>query len=118
MTAQEQGRIDESRLDRLLVLAGPDTGAELLLRLDQDLARIATALAEAIAQDDRAKIRTETHILISVAGTVGALSLSDDARSLNLAARNAEAALPSPLIHSIPRDLATLRAVVARRRAA
>ena len=117
MTAQDQGRIDETRLDRLLDLAGPDTSAELLERLKQDLAQIGNALAAAVAQDDRARIREQTHILISVAGSVGGLALSDDARALNLAAHSTDAAIPTSLIQSIAHDLAALRAIVDRRSA-
>jgi two-component system aerobic respiration control sensor histidine kinase ArcB len=115
MAAQDQGRMQVDRLDRLLDMAGPEVGAELLSRLAEDLARVGAALTAAVAAGDRAAVRAETHILIAVAGSVGGIGLAEDARTLNTAAHKDDDMLDPRLIQAIARDLATLQALVAAR---
>lgn len=110
-------RMDEDRLDRLLKLAGPTGGDVLLEQLEQDLDRNGAALARAVAAGDRAAVRAATHVLISVAGSVGADGLSADARALNEAAHGTDP-LPAALAAGIADDIAALRALAGRRRAA
>jgi hypothetical protein len=110
-------RMDTGRLDRLLQMAGPRDGAELLERLAEDLGRIAPALRVACAKGDRAAVRAETHVLLAVAGSIGAAGLEDEARALNRAAHDQDAPLPVGLAQSVLDDLAALRALIARRRA-
>lgn len=117
MAAQDQERIQESRLDRLLALAGPADAAELLERLATDLARVDGALTAAVAAEDRAAVRSETHVLISVAGAAGALGLAEDARRLNMAAHDDNSPLPPALMQDITRDLHALQGLIAARAA-
>lgn len=117
MAAQDQERIQESRLDRLLALAGPADAAELLERLATDLARVDGALTAAVAAEDRAAVRAETHVLISVAGAAGAFGLAEDARRLNTAAHDDNAPLSPTLMQDITRDLRTLQGLIAARAA-
>lgn len=77
---------DRSRFDRLLEIAGSDGARELLSRLAADLRRVRDNLSAAIPQLDQAILRAETHVLISLAGAVGADRLHTLASTLNAAA--------------------------------
>lgn len=82
---------DLSRLGNLLRLAGPDAGAELLARLRGDLAAVAEDLQQASAKGDSATLASATHVLISVAGSIGDMALSNAARAVNILAAMGEA---------------------------
>lgn len=77
---------EPARLDRLIELAGPRDAAELLRRIRADLAGAAQRIEAALPLADRAALRSATHVLIAVAGSVGALALAAQARVLNTAA--------------------------------
>ena len=114
--------MDESRLSRLLTLAGPVVADELLTRLDQDLDRVARTLSLALAQGDLPAVRAQTHVLIGLAGTIGALALEADARALKAAAHLPDQSLPDQslpdsLVRPVLSGLQALRALVAARRA-
>lgn len=76
--------------DRLLEVAGPDTTIELLQRLCVDLRSAERGLVAGIADADLAAIRAETHVLIALAGAVGAERLSKLAQTLNAVAHRRE----------------------------
>ncbi|WP_232520628.1 hypothetical protein [Rhodobacter sp. CZR27] len=78
--------IDEDRFSRLLEIAGPDTADELVDRLHLDLKHTRERLDEAMAAADWAEVRAQTHVLVSLAGTVGASELQRMAEALNGAA--------------------------------
>lgn len=109
--------IDHSRLTRLIELAGPLHTTELLAHLDQDLTRVAQDLATAVKTADRAALRTQTHILIALAGSVGAHGLEQDARSLNHVAHDQNAQI-APAAEPLRHGLAQLCRLIAARRAA
>lgn len=75
--------IDRATFDALAEAIGPETMSELIEKVIADLASARAALAEALSPLDRASIRSASHILISVAGAVGAIRLQTSARSLN-----------------------------------
>lgn len=77
---------DRRRFDRLLEIAGVDGARELLSRLSADLRRVRDNLSEAILKLDQSMLRAETHVLISLAGAVGADRLHSLASTLNAAA--------------------------------
>lgn len=77
---------DRSRFDRLLEIAGTDGARELLSRLTADLERVRDNLCLAIPRLDQSMLRAETHVLISLAGAVGADRLHTLASTLNAAA--------------------------------
>ncbi|MGP3699299.1 hypothetical protein [Rhodobacter sp. NSM] len=83
-TAQES--VDEARFRRLLEIAGPDTANELVHRLHLDLKSTRERLDEAMAAIDWMEIRAQTHVLMSLAGTVGAGDLQRLSEELNAAA--------------------------------
>lgn len=76
--------------DRLLDVAGPDASRELLLRLCTDLRNTERGLVAGLAEGDLAAIRSETHVLIALAGAVGAERLSKLAQTLNAVAHRRE----------------------------
>lgn len=78
--------IDEDRFGRLLEIAGPDTASELIHRLHLDLRHTRERLDEAMAAADWAEVRAQTHVLVSLAGTVGAAELQRLSEALNAAA--------------------------------
>lgn len=82
------GPFDPLHLDRLLALAGPDEGRELLTRMHDDLDTVGRGLVEGQARGDRGLLRARTHVLISLAGAVGNESLQTLAEDLNTAARD------------------------------
>jgi hypothetical protein len=78
---------DEERFAALRGLAGQETAVELTLRLDEDLTRAGQAMQEAATRADQAAFRAQTHILLSIAGTIGATQVFDLAQRLNALAQ-------------------------------
>lgn len=86
---------DLAVFDALCAAIGIGMMAELLDKVIADLAQARADLEGALAPLDRKTIRSASHILISVAGAVGATRLQACARSLNIAAHSGDpAALP------------------------
>lgn len=77
---------DTLHLDRLLALAGNEGGQELLIRLRQDFAAVRRGLQAGLETRDFALLRARTHVLISLAGAIGAQCLQDRATEINTAA--------------------------------
>jgi two-component system, OmpR family, aerobic respiration control sensor histidine kinase ArcB len=76
--------------DRLLDVAGPESSRELLQRLCIDLRNTERGLVAGLAEGDLSAIRSETHVLIALAGAVGAEQLSKLAQTLNAVAHRHE----------------------------
>lgn len=111
-TAAPEG-IDPHALQRLLQIASPEDGLELLRRLKDDLATAAAALEQDMITGNRAGLRSGSHVLIALAGSIGAKSLEAEARALNTTAHDADAPLSVALMQSLTVRLADLRAHVA-----
>jgi CheY-like chemotaxis protein len=75
--------IDRAIYDALCEAIGADTMAELLDKVVADLLEAQQALAAALEDVQCAPIRSASHILISVAGAIGAVRLQNGARELN-----------------------------------
>jgi CheY-like chemotaxis protein len=75
--------IDQATYAALCDAIGPEMMAELLDKVIADLLGARRDLAAALEPLDRAPIRAATHILISVAGALGAVRLQACARALN-----------------------------------
>jgi len=80
------GAIDQDIFDGLAEAIGPEAMAELLEKVAADLLATRSRLERALAGADKAEIRAATHILISVAGAIGAMRVQGMARELNAAA--------------------------------
>ncbi len=74
---------DTNRLDNLLDIVGEQGAEELVNRLVDDLTSVQLALGQAVHQNETAAIRSQTHILISLSGAVGADNLQRLAEQLN-----------------------------------
>lgn len=109
---------DGAALRDILALAGPDMAPRLLAQIATDLTLTATQLAPAIAQRDWPQIRAQSHVLISVAGTIGAMGLHAAACLLNTAAHDRDEPQIAALAPALTADLARLIALVDAQRAA
>ncbi|MBC7138223.1 MAG: response regulator [Defluviimonas sp.] len=87
---EETVEMNLARFAHLMDIAGPDNADELLDRLQSDLRKTERALVAALADTDRATIRSETHVLIALAGAVGAERLQALAETVNAAAHRRE----------------------------
>jgi hypothetical protein len=83
--------IDQATYDALVAAIGAETMGELLDKVIADLRVAQHDLDGAFGQDepapDRARIRAASHILVSVAGAIGAVRLQTCARELNAVAQ-------------------------------
>ncbi|RMF36384.1 MAG: response regulator, partial [Alphaproteobacteria bacterium] len=68
----DAGPVDRAIYDSLAQTIGSEAMAELLEKVESDLREIASALRVATRSGDTATIRAKTHVLISVAGAIGA----------------------------------------------
>lgn len=84
--AGEALQLDHDRFARLLNVAGPDGAPELLDRLHEDLRQVEYGLGHALAELNPAETRTQTHVLVALAGAVGADALQRMTEALNAAA--------------------------------
>jgi CheY-like chemotaxis protein/HPt (histidine-containing phosphotransfer) domain-containing protein len=81
-----------SHFDRLLAVAGPETTPELLRRLLDDLQHVERQLIRALADPDWPELRAQTHVLIALAGAVGAQRLQQQSERLNAVAHRRDSA--------------------------
>jgi two-component system aerobic respiration control sensor histidine kinase ArcB len=79
---------DPSRLNHLLEITGPDLAVELLARLTEDLSATESAVVVGAAAQDWKALREGSHVLISLSGSVGAISLQAMAEALNAIAHS------------------------------
>ncbi len=103
---------DGAALRGLLALAGPALAPRLCQQIVADLAATRAQLAPALAAGDRAQIRAASHVLISVAGTIGATGVHAAALALNEAAHGQDAARVAALGPGLLADLAALVTLV------
>ncbi|KQB13352.1 response regulator [Rhodobacter capsulatus] len=82
--------VDEAVFEALLGIAGPDAAQELLSRLIADLSRVERGLVAGLSAPNLELVRADSHVLLSVAGAVGALRLQELAEELCAAARRAD----------------------------
>ena len=78
--------VDRARFDRLMEIAGSEGAQELLERLHEDLLRVERGLRSGLADGDLAEVRAQTHVLVALAGAVGATALQHLAEAMNDAA--------------------------------
>ncbi len=88
----KQALIDRDIYEALSTTIGPESMGELLDKVVEDVADVKAGLIEGAKHQDSQKIRSNTHILISVAGAIGATSLQSLAERLNAAAHGADQA--------------------------
>ena len=106
---------DSTALRDILAMAGPDMAPRILHQMHLDLTNTAAELAPALAVADSATIRAQTHVLIALAGTIGAMHLHGLAVDLNSAAHAEDAATIATLAAPLMADLTALTALLAAR---
>ena len=82
----------DGSLQQLMLMAGPELARDLVDRLQDDLASVAAALRAAWPAGDWPVLRSQSHILVSLAGAAGARRLQAGAEHLNNAANLADGA--------------------------
>ncbi|MBI1170209.1 hypothetical protein GC209_02315 [bacterium] len=97
--------LDETTLPDLLALAGPSDGPELMRRLIDDIGRVSAGLAAALAVDDHVALRWHSHVLLAIAGTVGAPRAYALAKRLNLRAKEEACVATDPASVELMTDL-------------
>lgn len=112
----EASELDAVRLERLLALSGAERGEELLRRLHSDFTTVRDGIENGIRDQDLALIRGQTHVLISLAGAVGATILQQQAEQMNMAAHQRDHAQLQSLAPDLLRRLQSLIACIARER--
>lgn len=107
---------DADRFQRLLQLAGPTMAGPLLTHLAEDLTRCRTQILNGSAHTadgpDWDGLRDGSHVLISLAGSVGALSLQAMSETLNAVAHGQGDAALDALIPALSGELDALIALV------
>ncbi len=103
---------DPTRFQRLLDLAGPAMAGTLLVHLAADLARCRGLALSAATDENWDTLREGSHILISLAGSAGALSLQAMAEVLNTAAHARDHAAARSVIPDLVAETDALIALV------
>ncbi|SOB92679.1 response regulator receiver domain-containing protein [Rhodobacter sp. JA431] len=80
--------LDETTFETLLLINGPEGSLDLLDRLLDDLLRAERGLVSGLYERNTETIRADTHVLVSVAGSIGAEALRTLAEDLSQAAQN------------------------------
>ncbi len=113
--ANERGlqSYDAARFHRLLELAGPENAAELLARLAEDLGDARQTVEKAARVRDWPALRGSSHVLISLTGSVGALSLQDMSERLNAATHREDGSVLPVLVPALLAELDTLLEIIA-----
>lgn len=83
---------DLTQIRRLSEIAGAGMRDKLFLQLEDDLKNALQMLNLAMREANTAGVKAQSHVLIALAGTVGAVSVHDDAVVLNTLSQSA--ALP------------------------
>jgi hypothetical protein len=106
---------DSTALRDILIMAGPETAPRILRQMHIDLTATAAQITPALNRADCATIRAQTHVLISLAGTIGAMRLHGLAVALNTAAHAEDADQIATLSTPLIADLSGLIALLALR---
>ncbi|TVQ58475.1 MAG: response regulator [Rhodobacteraceae bacterium] len=94
---------------------GPEAMRDLLGKIDSDLAKAEGEVAEGVATSDKALVSSATHVLISVAGAVGATPLQKLAQRLNAASNGKSEEDAHALGSELGIQIKVLRAFLAAR---
>ena len=106
-----------ARLAHLLEITGPGLAPELLARLTEDLTATRDTLAFGAAETDWKRLREGSHVLISLSGSVGALSLQAMSESLNAIAHAQDRPALAALLPPLDAELAALIRLIRATRA-
>lgn len=79
----EHSILDQATYQKLIHAVGAEAFPDLIVRVHEDLLAVLTELEKATDRLNYMSIRSQTHILISVAGAIGAKSVQAQAQILN-----------------------------------
>lgn len=102
--------LDQVTFDNLQTAVGRSDLPKLLSKVLDDLLSVQYRLSDALQRQDFNEVRAQTHVLISVAGAVGAQDLQIEAQALNHAAHGQS---PEASLNSAWPCLSGLRTVIA-----
>ena len=94
---ETQGCVDRAVYDGMAQMIGPDFLSEFLDKVIMDFEAVNAGLTAANSTDDFSGMRSHSHVLISVAGAIGATRLQMLAEELNAAAHANSADETKPL---------------------
>lgn len=100
--------LDETVLDGLLQLIGPDSAADLIAQVQTDLRTVRHELGAALAQSAIPALRKQSHDLISISGSIGAERLLLRAREVNKLANAQDPAGLSAATHLALTEIETV----------
>ena len=103
---------DGAALREIMALAGPEMAIRILEQMRTDLAGVAAALLPAISACHWPTIRAQTHVLVALAGTIGAMRLHQLAIDANTAAHDQASARLADIAPQLLADLAALQALL------
>ncbi|MFN7223747.1 MAG: hypothetical protein ACK4MS_07000 [Paracoccaceae bacterium] len=104
--------VDRSVFDALLIMAGPEVAPELVAQMSADLRAVSVALSTALTGPDWPEVRSQTHVLVALAGAAGARRLENAARTLNMAAHEEDGRIARALGQTVINGLAALTGFV------
>jgi hypothetical protein len=104
--------VDYQVFERLMVLAGPTTMMELLDQLLIDLSAAQTAITQAGPRLDWQVLRHQCHVLVAVAGSIGAIPVLRNSEQLQVAIHASDAADVEVQAKALLKRLQTLVAFV------
>jgi HPt (histidine-containing phosphotransfer) domain-containing protein len=105
---REEDSVDPQVFERLMALAGPAMAVELLDQLQVDLRSALAAVQAAALGPDLPGLRIQCHILVAVAGSVGAYEVQRTAEHLQLAVYQADTGAINGLLVGLDHRLQTL----------
>jgi hypothetical protein len=104
--------VDAQVFERLMALAGPATTMELLDQLLIDLDAVRQALAAADTAKDWDILRNQCHVLIAIAGAIGAHGVQTGAENLHSAAVATDARMAHGIRQTLLAQLQSLLSFV------
>lgn len=116
MRAAEPAPVVEETYRALADALGPASLADLLARIDEDLAKAGAAVDRGSRDEDDEAVAAATHVVISVAGSVGGDAASVAARRLNEAAHGLGARRVVELTPTLLNEIGRLRRALDARR--
>lgn len=110
--------IDETVYQSLAQAIGPEAMGELLGKVEADVQSAASRLSRALEARDVGEMRSASHILISVAGAIGAVQVQEGAKGVNTAAHQGDLTKLEELAPGLLDDTRAMVEVVRERLAA
>ena len=100
--------LDANALTRLLTLAGPVDGPELMRRLIDDLGGVTAGITASLANKDSAAMRHHSHVLLGLSGEIGAQHIYVSAQHLNQLAKDNAIMQAAPQATAVMQHLSEL----------